>query len=170
MRHDKIAAAIHRELCQKHGFEYAEKSYNHHIDKESRVLENEEVKIVWDFTLHTEKKLEYNKPDIVILAKKEKAVYIVDGGCSFDTRIKERERTKIEKYTDLKYELPKVWKGEGTRVFILPIIKGALGTMTKNAQENLDKLKIDSIGMGSPEDRITRNVKNPEGGSGPCQV
>ena len=166
MRHDKIAAAIHRELCQKHGFEYAEKSYNHHIDKESRVLENEEVKIVWDFTLHTEKKLEYNKPDIVILAKKEKAVYIVDGGCSFDTRIKERERTKIEKYTDLKYELPKVWKGEGTRVFILPIIKGALGTMTKNAQENLDKLKIDSIGMGSPEDRITRNVKNPEGGSG----
>ena len=45
VRHDKIAAAIHRDLCKKYGFEYAEKSYNHHIDKESRVLENDEVKI-----------------------------------------------------------------------------------------------------------------------------
>ena len=142
-RHDKIAAAIHRELCKKHGFEYAEKSYNHNIDKESRVLENEEVKILWDFTIQTEKKLEYNKPDLVILAKKEKTVYIVDVGCPFDTRIKERERTKIEKYTDLKYELPKVRKGEVTKVFILPIIKGAVGTMTKNVQENPDNLKID---------------------------
>ena len=117
VRHDKIAAAIHRELCKKHGFEYAEKSYNHNIDKESRVLENEEVKILWDFTIQTEKKLEYNKPDLVILAKKE--------------------------YTDLKYELPKVRKGEVTKVFILPIIKGAVGTMTKNVQENPDNLKID---------------------------
>jgi hypothetical protein len=45
VRHDKIAAAIHRDLCKKYGFEYVEKSYNHHIDKESRVLENDEVKI-----------------------------------------------------------------------------------------------------------------------------
>ena len=30
-------------------------------------------------------------------------MHIVDVGCTFDTRVKERERTKIEKYTDLKY-------------------------------------------------------------------
>ena len=45
------------------------KKYNHDIDKESRVLENEEVKILWDFTIHTEKKLEYNTSDLAILAK-----------------------------------------------------------------------------------------------------
>ena len=99
MRHDKIAAAINRDLCKKYGFEYAEKSYNHHIDKESRVLENDEVKILWDFTIQTEKKLGYNKPDLVILNKKEKTTHIVDVGCPFDTRVKVRERTKIEKYT-----------------------------------------------------------------------
>ena len=70
------------------------------------------MKILWEFTLQTDKKLEYNKPDLVILAKKEKTVYIVDVGCPFDTRINEWERTKIEKYTDLKYELPKVGKGK----------------------------------------------------------
>jgi hypothetical protein len=31
-----------------------------------------------------------------------------------------------------------------TKVFILPVIIGALGTMTKNVQNNLDKLKIGS--------------------------
>ncbi|CAB3999177.1 Hypothetical predicted protein [Paramuricea clavata] len=101
VRHDKIAAAIHRNLCKKYGFEYAEKSYNHHIDKESRVLENDEVKVYG--ISPSKKKLDYNKPDLVILNKKEKTTHIVDVGCPFDTRVKERERTKIEKYTDLKY-------------------------------------------------------------------
>jgi hypothetical protein len=67
--HDRIAAVIHRDLCNKHGFEHAEKSV---VGKESRVLENDEVNILWDFTIQTEKKLEYNKPDLVILNKKEK--------------------------------------------------------------------------------------------------
>jgi hypothetical protein len=35
-------------------------------------------------------------------------------------------------------------KGEVTKVFILPVIIGALGTMTNNVQNNLDKLKIGS--------------------------
>ena len=144
VRQDKIAAAIHRELCKKHGFEYVEKSDNHQVDKESRALENEEVKILGDFTIQTEKNLAHNKPDLVILTKKEKTAYIVDVGCPFDARIRERERTKIEKYTDLKYELLKVRKGEMTKVLILPVIIGALGTMTKNVQDNLDKLKIDN--------------------------
>jgi nitrogenase molybdenum-iron protein alpha/beta subunit len=64
-------------------------------------LENDEVKILWDFTIQTEKKLDYNKPDLVILNKKEKTTHIVAVGCPFDKRVKERERTKIEKYTDL---------------------------------------------------------------------
>jgi hypothetical protein len=76
VRYDKIAAAIYRDLCKKYGFEYAGKSYNHHIDKESRVLENNEMKILWDFTIQTEKKPEYNKPDLVVLNKKEKTTHI----------------------------------------------------------------------------------------------
>jgi hypothetical protein len=78
------------------------------------------------------------------LNKKEKTTHILDVGCPFDTRVKERERTKIEKYIDRKYELPNVWKGEVTKVFILPVIVGALRTMTNNVQNNLDKLKIGS--------------------------
>ena len=112
-------------------------------------------------------KLKHNKPDLVILTKKEKTAHIGDVGCPFDTRIKERERTKIERYTDLKYELLKVWKGEITKVFILRVIIGALGTMTKHVQDNLDKLKRDSrIWDLQKGERITKNVKDPKGGPG----
>ena len=67
------------------------------------------MKILYDFTIHTEKKLEYNIPDLVILTKK-KTAYIVDVGCPFDRSVKARETTKLEKYTGLKYELLRVWK------------------------------------------------------------
>ena len=49
---------------------------------------------------------------------------------------------KIEEYADLKYELLKVWKGEVTKLYILPVIIGALGTKTNNVQKNLDLLNI----------------------------
>ena len=99
------------------------------------------------------KEATYNNPDIIILAKK-KTVYIVNVGYTFDTRIKDQERTKLEKYTHLNYELRNVWKGEATKVFILPVIIGAL------------KMGRKCYGLGSPEDRITRYVKNPEEGFG----
>ena len=102
LRHDKISATLHRDLCTKYGFQYAEKSYNHHVGKESRILGNDDVKIQWDFTTQTERKLEHNKPDLVVLNKKERIAHVVDVGCPFDTRVKDTERTKIEKYTDLK--------------------------------------------------------------------
>ena len=45
----------YRDLSQKYGFPLAKKSYEHCVDKESRVHENEEVKILWDFTIQTER-------------------------------------------------------------------------------------------------------------------
>ena len=92
---------IHRDLSQKYGFPSAGKSYKHYVEKESRVLENKEVKILWDFTIKTERQLEHNKPDLVILKKKKKTCCIVDVTCPFDTKIDESKRTKINQYTDL---------------------------------------------------------------------
>ena len=32
-----------------------------------RVLENDEVKVLWDFPIQTDEKLEHNRPDIAIV-------------------------------------------------------------------------------------------------------
>ena len=36
------------------------------------VTENKGVKLMWDMTVYTDKKLKHNKPDITLLLKEEK--------------------------------------------------------------------------------------------------
>ena len=40
------------------------------IKKIMKVLENDDVKILWDFSVQTDHKLEHNKPDILTVDKK----------------------------------------------------------------------------------------------------
>ena len=42
------------------------------IHKPEKVLESENCKILWDFTIQTEKTLEHNQPDITVTDKKSK--------------------------------------------------------------------------------------------------
>ena len=106
------------------------------------LLENDEVKLLWDFSIQTEKRIEHNKPDIVVLDKKQKLCLIIDVACPFDTRIKKKEQEKIEYYNDLKYEILKCWNKEVDKVMILPIVIGVLGSVTNNVRKNLDKVDL----------------------------
>ena len=74
-------------MCQTYGFPSTAKSYEHFVDKEMAVLENEKVKLLWDFSIQTEIKIDHNKPDLVLLDKKEKTCYVIDVACHFDTRV-----------------------------------------------------------------------------------
>ena len=125
-------------MCREYGFPHTEKSYEHSIDKDKKVLENEGVKLLGDFSIQTEAKINHNKLDILLVDKKKKTCFIIDVACPFDTRIGKKEREKVEYYTDLKYEILKCWKGEVKKVLIIPIIIGALGLMTKNVKSNLE--------------------------------
>ena len=42
------------------------------------VEENEEVKLLWDFTIQTDREIHHRRPDIVIQKKKPKETIIVD--------------------------------------------------------------------------------------------
>ena len=144
VRHDKVAAILHWNMCKKYGFPTTSKSYEHFVDKEKTVLENKEVKLLWDVSIQTENKIEHNKPDLVLLDKKGKTCYIIDVACPFDTRVEKKEKEKFEYYNDLKYEVIKVWKSEVTKVYIIPIVIGALGTVTKNITKYLENIDFES--------------------------
>ena len=107
-----------------------------------KVLENDEVKLLWDFSIQTDRRIEHNKPDIVVLDKRKKMCLVIDVACPFDTRIKKKEQEKMEYYNDLKYEILKCWNKEVDKVMILPIVIGALGTVTSNLRKNLDKVDL----------------------------
>ena len=62
------------------------------VENEIIVFENDEVKILWDFSIQTETKIDHNKPDLICL-KKKKIWYIVNVANPFHPQI-EREESK----------------------------------------------------------------------------
>ena len=137
-RHDKVAAVIHWHLCHKFGFPCGSKNYEHIVDNTIAVLENEAVKLLLDFSIQTESKSKHNWPVIVVIEKNSKKCYIIDVACPSDTRIEKKEMEKEDAYCDLKYEIFKVYKGEVNKVLIIPVIIGALGSVTKRFKSYLE--------------------------------
>ena len=68
------------------------------------MIENEQTKILWDFSIQTDHPIEANRPDIVVLEKTSRKCLLIDTACPFDTRVANKEKEKIEKYQDLRKE------------------------------------------------------------------
>ena len=83
-RHDNIARILHLELCQKFGLVGEAKWYNH---KPASVVENDRVKILWDFNIQTDHLIQHRRPDIVVLYKTERKYHRIDIDVSGDKRI-----------------------------------------------------------------------------------
>lgn len=122
-RHDKVATIIHWELCKLHGFEHSKNWYDHRAEP---VLENTEVKILWDFNIYCDRMIEARRPDIVVVCKKNTETQIIDIAVPGDFRVKDKEHEKITKYQDLVIEVNRMWK---TKARVIPIVIGALGAI-----------------------------------------
>ena len=78
--------------------------------------------------------------EIVVLDKIECTCLIIDVACPFDVQVKDKEKEKIENYQDLKQELKWIWKLH--RVTVVPIIIGALGTVSKDLKKWLAEIGV----------------------------
>ena len=74
-------------------FEAGDKWYEHEPES---VLENEDCKILWDFSIQTDHVIEAHRPDLVVVDKKERSCKIIDFEVPGDSRIEEK-KDKIEK-------------------------------------------------------------------------
>ena len=94
-----------------------------------KVIENETVRILWDFHVQTDKNIEHCRPDILIINKcEEEAIIIIDIAVPGDTEIIDREQDKILAYQDLKYEMKRCW---GLRkVKVSSVVVRAPGTVS----------------------------------------
>ena len=124
-------------MCKRFSFQESKtcKWYEHRAEK---VLENDAVKILWDFHVQTDKNIEHCRPDIRIVKKREKEAIIIDIAVPGDTRIIDREQDRILAYQDLKWEIKRCW---GLRkVKVIPVVVGALGAVSPKFGEYLAKL------------------------------
>ena len=90
-RHDNVARYVHWQLCNKGGLERAEKWYE---QQPEAVIENENFKLLWDFTIQCDRFIEARRPDIVLVDKKNKEAKIIDIAVPGDSRVAEKELEK----------------------------------------------------------------------------
>ena len=107
--HDNLGKIVHWKLARKCTFEGGDKWYEHESES---VLENEDYKILWDFSIQTDHVIEPRRPDFVVVEKKERSYKIIDFTVPGDSGIEEKEKDEVEKYQDLGRELQKIWNAK----------------------------------------------------------
>ena len=109
------------------------------MDNPAPVIENDLHKLLWDFNIQTDHLILARRPALIIINKRKRICKIVDFTVTADHRINLKESEKKDMYLDLARELKKLWN---MKVTIVPIVIGALGTITKGLLKGLEDLKV----------------------------
>ena len=109
-----------------------ERAKSWYEQKPEGVVESETFKVLWDFTVQCERKIDAKRPDIVFIDK-EREVVITGVAIPGDDRVEGKELEKLEKYQLLKDEIAKVWRVR--KVIVVPVVIGALGAVSVNCKE-----------------------------------
>ena len=102
-------------------------------------MENEDVKILWDFMVQCDREIVHRKPDIVVVNKKTNECQIIDVACPSDINLVGKKNEKLRNYKELRLEIARLWNKKTT---IIPIIIGALGSVPDDLYEKLDSIGI----------------------------
>ena len=123
------------------------------------VLENDSQKLLWDFNIHTDHLIPARRPDLIIINKRKRICKIVGFAVPPDHRINLKESEKKDKYLDLVRELKKLWN---MKVTMVPIVIGALGTVTKGLCKGPEALEVGGRVEDYPNDSIAEDGQNTE--------
>ena len=81
---------------------------------------------------------------MVVVDRKRRTCKIIDFAFPGVSRIKEKEKERIEKYQDLRRESQKVWN---VRVKIIPLVVDSLGAIRKQFGNRLKEIGV-TAGIG----------------------
>ena len=137
-RHDKVAALVHWNLLRHHGIPSCKHWYEHQPE---RVTETNNCKILWDFNVQTDKIIDARRPDIIRIDKDKRTAQIIDIAVPIDRNVTVKEIEKVEKYQELAIEVRRLWKL--TKVEVVPVVIGALGTVPMGLKDSLGRLGIE---------------------------
>ena len=100
------AAHMHRKICKEFGIEVKERWYEH---EPKTVIENDSVTILWEMSLHTDRTIAANRPDIVLKNKKDKTCLLIHMTIPLDTSTSVKTTEKLTKHKDLEIEVDRMW-------------------------------------------------------------
>ena len=104
---------------------------------------DDKVTIYWDKPVKADRKVNYNRSDVVEINREENTCYIADLAIPMDYHVKRKGGGKIEKDMDLAAEVSRQFR---VKTAFVPIVLGALvGTILAKLSESLEKLEIEDV-------------------------
>ena len=88
------------------------------------VMQKSSLKFLWDFTIQTDRHLLHNRPDIVCVDFIKNHCFLIDVAIPGDSCLSYKVTEKLERYTDLKLDIQKMWS---VGVSVVPVVIGSLG-------------------------------------------
>jgi ABC-type anion transport system duplicated permease subunit len=131
------------------------------------VTENNIVKIYWDREIHTDVKINANRPDLILYSKEKSEVTITDVVIPLTSNIQKTYTTKISKYNELAQEIKKMWTVK--KIQIRPVILSATGSVPYTLIQQLNTMGIEKLTRAIQKAvildtcHITRRFLNHEG-------
>ena len=142
-KHDNVVRIAH---CKNSALnimwgnlERDDKWYVHTLEK---VIENKEVKILWDVIKQSDKEIEARKPDIVTI-KKEKNCRVIDISMPMDiTSTSKKEKNEVKEDFKISGFQDRNTKNENiTSDKVVPVICSALWSSTKHLKNCINELR-----------------------------
>ena len=141
-RHNQVAKLIHQHLALRH--ELIEKNtppYYKYSPQE--VLESANYLLYWDRPILTDRTVDFNRPDLILINKKEKNAIIIDVAVPLSHNVKKTENEKRSKYDNLRFEIKRLWKLN--EVTIYPVVISAEGMVSTDLRDIFSALNIPTI-------------------------
>ena len=123
-RHNQIAKYVHWCILKEQGVK-VNNSWLKHVPE--NVTTKNDVTVMWDTPIITDKNVKSNRPDITIHDRKNRKCLFIDVSVPACYNVVRKEAEKIVKYRDLEIETQKSWNL--TKIRTIPVVIGALGTV-----------------------------------------
>ncbi|CAH2010464.1 unnamed protein product [Acanthoscelides obtectus] len=137
-RHNQVAKIIHSTLAQNSNLIQSTAPYYKYTP--FPVLENQSALLYWDRPVITDKTVDYNRPDILLIDKNKRKSYITDIAVPLTANVIRTEYTKAEKHQNLAIEIKNIWKL--SEVCIIPVAVSVEGAVSVNLHYHLEKIKV----------------------------
>ena len=136
-RHNMVAKVVHWHLCKTFHVQLDVTSWHDH--QPLPVVENNEIKLLWDFGMVTDHMISHNRPDITVFLRRDHHILFAETACPADVNVLAKEDEKILKYQGLARE---VSTGYNQPVDIIPVVFGHSGVVSCRQGAHLKRLPL----------------------------
>ncbi|CAK1602644.1 unnamed protein product [Parnassius mnemosyne] len=137
-RHNQVANYVHQKLANKYNLIPNQLLLPYYQYTPKPVLESDSHRMYFDRAILTDKTIHYNRPDITLIDKLNKIVYLIDIAIPNTHNLQKTITEKILKYTELKEEVTRIWKMN--KVYIVPLVLSSTGVIPKCLPHSLKLL------------------------------